>query len=92
MVKSYFSLTDTVEYMKKKEASKQSNKTRASLRDFVVLNINRNFYASVMVSSAELPESRAFKSSMRATIFVQNLKTMRVLQFSSSVIPKLFTV
>ena len=84
-------MTDIVEYMKKKEANKQSNKTRASLRDFVVLNNNRNFYASV-VSSAELPESREFKSSLRATIFVQNLKTMRVLQFSSSVIPKLITV
>ena len=34
---------------------KQRNKTRASLHDFVVLNMNRKFYA-LIASSAELPE------------------------------------
>ena len=35
MVKAYFSLAGIVEYMKKKEINKQSNKTRVSLHDFV---------------------------------------------------------
>ena len=91
MVKAYFSLADIVEYMKKKEIDNQRNKTRASLHDFVVLNINRKFYA-LIASSAELPESREFKSSVTAILFIQNLKTMRVLRFSSFVIPKLITV
>ena len=51
--------------MKKKEINKQSNKTRASLHDFVVLNVNRKFYASI-ARSAELQESREFKSSVTA--------------------------
>ena len=91
MVKAYFSLADIVEYMKKKEMDKQRNKTRASSHDFVFLNINRKFYA-LIASSAELPESREFKSSKTAILFIQNLKTMRVLRFSSYVIPKLKTV
>ena len=90
MVKAYFSLADIVEYMKKKEIDKQRSKTRASLHDFVVLNIKRKFYALV-ASSAELPESREIKSSMTAMLFIQNLKTMCVLRFSSYVIPKLIT-
>ena len=64
MLKAYFSLADIVEYKKKKETNKQRNKTRASLHDFV---------ASI-ASSSELPESREFKSSMTATLFMQNLK------------------
>ena len=91
MVKAYFSLADIVEYMKKKEIDKQCNKIRASLHDFVVLNINRNFCA-LIASSAELPRAREFKSSKTAILFIQNLKTMRVLRFSSYVIPKLITV
>ena len=90
MVKAYFSLADIVEYMKKKEIDKQRNKTRASLHEFAVLNIRRKFYA-LIASSAELPESREFKSSMTAILFIQNLKTIRVLRFSY-VIPKLITV
>ena len=91
MVITWFSLAEIVKYMKKKDTNKQRSKTRASLHDFVVLNINRNLYASI-ASSQELPESREFKNSMRATLFIQNLKTMRVLQFSSCVIPRLITV
>ena len=62
----------------------------ASLHDFVVLNINRNFYAS-FARSADLPESREFKSSMTATLFMQNLKTVHVLRISSCVIPNHIT-
>ena len=51
----------------------------ASLQDFVVLNINGKFYGSI-ASSSELPESREFKSSMTATLLIQNLKTVRVIR------------
>ena len=45
---------------------KQRNKTGASLHDFVVFTIIRNFHASI-VSSAELPQSQEFKRSIIAT-------------------------
>ena len=86
MVKAYFSLADIAEYMKKREIKKHRNKTRASLHDFVVRNINRKFYASI-ARSVDLQESREFKSSMTATLFIQNLKTVRALRVSSCVIP-----
>ena len=87
MVKAYFSLADIAEYMKKREINKQRNKTRASLHDFAVLNINRKFHAR----SADLPESREFKTSMTATLFIKNLKTVPVLRFSSCFIPNNIT-
>ena len=90
MVKAYFSLADIVEYMKKKEIDKQRNKTRASLHDFVVLNFNRKSYTSI-ARSAELPESREFKSSMTPTLFIQNVKTVALHGFSSCVIPNQIT-
>lgn len=52
-------------FLNKREKNKQRNKTGASLHDFVVFTINRNFHASI-VCSAELPESREFKRSIRA--------------------------
>ena len=82
MVKAYFSLADIAEYMKKREINKQRNKTSSSLHDFVVLNINRKFYATI-ARSADLPESREFNCSLTATLFIQNLKTVRVLCVSS---------
>ena len=90
MVKAYFNLADIAEYMKKREINKQRNKTRASLHDFVVLNMNRKFYASI-ARSADLPESREFKSSMTATLFIENLETVPVLRVSSCVIPNNIT-
>ena len=90
MVKAYFSLADIAEYMKKREINKQRNKTRASLHDFVVLNFNRKFYASI-ARSAQLPESREFKSSMTPALFIQNLKTVPLPRFSSRVIPNHIT-
>ena len=53
MAKTYFSLADIVEYIKTKK--KQRNKTGASLHDFVVLNINRNFYPLIAIS-VEFPK------------------------------------
>ena len=73
-----------VEYTKKKEINEQRNETRASLHDFVVLNINRKLYASI-ASSSELPESREFKSSMTATL---SYKIWKCACNSSYVIPK----
>ena len=75
---------------KKREINKQRNKTRATLHDFVVLNFNRKSYASI-VRSAQLPESREFKSSMTPALFMQNLKTVPVLRVSSCVIPNNIT-
>ena len=88
-VKAYFSLADIVKYMKIKKQRSNAKKLGLFLHDFLVLNIYRNFYSSI-ASSVLLPESREFKSS--ASLFIQNLKSMRLLRFSSRVLPKLLTV
>ena len=84
MVKAYFSLADIVKYMKMKK--QRSNAKKLGL--FCMISLFLTFME--IASSELLSESRKFKSS--ATLFIQNMKTMRVLRFSSRVLPKLLTV